>query len=60
MLRIASILSKGHPQMRVDLYDVNGHIFFGELTLTSSGGYMSHFTQAFLNKLGNLTILPID
>jgi hypothetical protein len=60
MLRIASILSKGHPQMRVDLYEVNGQIFFGELTLTSSGGYMMHFTQAFLNKLGALIVLPID
>ena len=60
MLRIASILSKGHPQMRVDMYDVNGQIFFGELTLTSSGGYMMHFTQAFLNKLSALTVLPID
>ena len=46
--------------MRVDMYDVNGQIFFGELTLTSSGGYMLHFTQAFLNKLGALTVLPID
>ena len=46
--------------MRVDMYDVNGHVYVGELTLTSSGGYMNHFTQAFLNKLGKLTILPID
>jgi hypothetical protein len=60
MLRIASILSKEHPQMRVDLYDVNGHVYVGELTLTSSGGYMNHFTQAFLDKLGQFTVLPID
>lgn len=60
MLNIASHLSKGHPQMRVDLYEVNGHIYFGELTLTSSGGYMSHFTQVFLDRLGELTILPIN
>ncbi len=60
MLHIASLLSKGHPQMRVDLYVVNEQIYFGELTLTSSGGYMSHFTQVFLNELGELTILPID
>ncbi|MBR4536567.1 MAG: glycosyltransferase [Bacteroidales bacterium] len=60
MLCIASRLSKGHPQMRVDLYEVNGHIYFGELTLTSSGGYMSNFTQEFLDKLGRLTVLPID
>jgi hypothetical protein len=60
MLRIASILSKGHPQMRVDLYDVNGHAYFGELTLTSSGGYMNHFTQVFYDKLGELTVLPLE
>lgn len=60
MLHIASILSKGHPQMRVDLYEVNGHIYIGELTLTSSGGYMSHFKKKFLDRLGELTILPID
>jgi hypothetical protein len=46
--------------MRVDLYDVNGHVYVGELTLTSSGGYMNHFTQAFLDKLGQFTVLPID
>lgn len=60
MLCVASRLSKGHLQMRVDLYEVNGHIYFGELTLTSSGGYMSNFTQKFLDKLGRLTVLPID
>lgn len=60
MLHIASCLSKGHPQMRVDLYEVSEHVYFGELTLTSSGGYMSHFTQTFLDKLGKLTVLPID
>ena len=59
MLRIASILSKEHPQMRVDLYDVNGHVYVGELTLTSSGGYMNHFTQEFLDMAGQLTLLPI-
>lgn len=57
MLDIASRLSKGIPQVRVDLYEVNGKAYFGEMTLTSSGGYMSHFTQDFLDKLGTLTIL---
>jgi hypothetical protein len=60
MLCIASRLSEGHPQMRVDLYEVNGRVYFGELTLTSSGGYMNHFTKTFLDKLGRLTVLPID
>lgn len=58
MLEVASKLSKGQPQVRVDLYEVDGHVYFGELTLTSSGGYMAHFTQEFLDKMGELTILP--
>lgn len=60
MFHVASLLSNGHPQMRVDLYEVNGRVYFGELTLTSSGGYMNHFTKTFLDKLGRLTVLPID
>ena len=60
MLAIASRLSKNIPQVRVDLYETNKKIYFGEMTLTSSGGYMAHFTQSFLNKLGQLTDLPID
>ena len=32
MKKLAAILSKGHPHLRVDFYDINGHIYFGELT----------------------------
>lgn len=39
MIEIAKKLSKGIPQLRVDLYNVNGKIFFGELTFFSSSGY---------------------
>ncbi|MBO4718389.1 MAG: glycosyltransferase [Prevotella sp.] len=58
MLDIASRLSKGIPQVRVDLYEVAGKVYFGEMTMTSSGGYMAHFTQDFLDKMGKLTVLP--
>lgn len=39
MFEIASVLSKGAPFVRVDLYNVNGKIYFGELTYTPAGGY---------------------
>lgn len=52
MLKIASILSKGHPQVRVDLYNVNGKIYFGEMTFTSAGGYDNEFTQECYLELG--------
>jgi len=58
MLDVATQLSKGIPQVRVDLYEVAGKVYFGEMTLTSSGGYMNHFTQDFLDKMGKLTVLP--
>ena len=38
MFEIASTLSKGHPFVRVDLYNVDGKIYFGELTFFPNGG----------------------
>lgn len=38
MFEIASILSKGIPFVRVDLYNVEGKIYFGELTFFPAGG----------------------
>jgi len=53
LLSYASILSKGHKQARVDFYDIDGRIYFGEMTMTSQGGYMNYFTEKFLLELGN-------
>lgn len=60
MLRIAGILSKGNPEMRVDLYEVDGNVYFGELTLTAACGFMNHFTDDFLKLLGSMVVLPTD
>ena len=57
MLEIAAALSKGFPQVRVDLYEVDEKVYFVEMTFTSSGGYMNFFTQDFLNELGELVDL---
>lgn len=38
MKELASKLSKGIPQVRVDFYDVNGHVYFGEFTFFHFGG----------------------
>lgn len=37
---IASKLSKGIPSSRIDLYEINGRIYFGEITFTHWGGFM--------------------
>lgn len=52
MIDLARKLSEGFPILRVDLYNINGKIFFGELTFTSQGGMMDFYTQDFLNMLG--------
>ena len=38
MRGLAEKLSAGFPQIRVDLYDINGKIYFGELTFFDSSG----------------------
>ena len=38
MIRLAAILSKGIPEVRVDFYNVKGHIYFGEFTFFHFGG----------------------
>ena len=39
MLSLASILCKGFTHIRVDLFEVDGNIYFGELTFFDSSGF---------------------
>lgn len=52
MVEIAEKLSKGFPELRVDLYNIDGKIYFGELTFTSQGGFMDFYTPEFNKMLG--------
>lgn len=54
MLEVAARLSKAFPQVRVDLYNTNGKIYFGELTFTSYGGLMNHYSEEFQKLAGSL------
>lgn len=58
MLDIASKLSRGLPQARIDLYNINGQIYFGEITLSSNFGMMPYFTSEALAEMGQLVKLP--
>lgn len=57
MIKVAQDLSKGFPEIRVDLYNVNGKIYFGELTLSSAKGRMDYFSDSFQREMGDLTVL---
>ena len=39
MIKIAEKLAEGFREVRVDLYNVDGKIFFGEMTFTHGAGY---------------------
>ena len=58
MLQAAEKLAAPFPLVRVDLYNLNGRILFGEMTFTSLGGFMNYYTPDFLQKAGSLITLP--
>ncbi len=58
MLEAASILSKGMPEVRVDFYEVDGNVYFGELTFATLAGHIDFYTPEFLLELGNQCKLP--
>ncbi len=58
MLEYARILSEGFPAARIDLYCIDGKIYFGEITFFPWSGYM-HFTpDSFDFALGDCFELP--
>lgn len=52
MINIAETLSKGIPHVRVDLYNANGKIYFGEMTFFHFGGMMPFEPEEWDFKLG--------
>lgn len=58
MLKIAESLSKNCPFLRVDLYNINGNILFGELTFFPNSGVGKFTPKEWDWKLGELLILP--
>ena len=57
MLEIANILSADFPFVRVDLYEVNEKIYFGELTFSPTGGVFAAYSNEFIEKMGKKLIL---
>ena len=53
MLSYAKILSDGFPEVRIDFYEVNDKVYFGEMTFTSQSGRMDYLTPDFLNMMGH-------
>lgn len=58
MIEIARTLSKDFPHVRVDLYNVDGKIYFGELTFYNGSGYKGYEPEEFDIVVGDKFILP--
>lgn len=51
MKAIARVLSEDFEFVRVDLYEYQDKVFFGELTFTPQGGQMLYFTTEYLTRV---------
>jgi len=52
MVKIAEQLAADFPFVRVDLYNIKGEIYFGELTFYPWGGYVTYIPDSFDYDLG--------
>lgn len=57
MIQIAETLSKGIPQLRVDLYEIKGQVYFGELTFFTSSGFDTTITEEADRILGSKLVI---
>lgn len=53
MVQWAEQLAAPFPEVRVDLYNLHGQIYFGELTFYDGSGYMQFSPDAFDFEMGS-------
>lgn len=58
MIRAATLLSTGFPFVRVDLYEIQGRMYCGELTFTPAGGFGVFEPEEWNTILGSWLELP--
>lgn len=60
MFELAEKLAAGTPELRVDFYEVDGRIYFGELTFFDGSGFDKMEPKCFDELLGSWIKLPRD
>ena len=58
MKRLAAVLSKGIPQVRVDFYEIRGKVYFGEMTFFHWSGMTPFVPEEWDYKFGSWIKLP--
>ena len=60
MLNLATILSQSYPHVRVDFYNINEKIYFGELTFYHESGFAKYEPKELENLMGSWITLEKD
>ena len=58
MIELARVLSKGFHHVRVDFYEVNGNVYFGELTFYPASGFSPFIPEKWDKIFGDWLKLP--
>ena len=58
MIKLSETLAKGTTELRVDFYEVEGKIYFGELTFFDSSGFAKFEPEEWDEKIGSWLKLP--
>ena len=58
MQTLAAKLSRGTPQLRVDFYEVDGKVYFGEMTFFHCSGLEAFHPEEWDRKFGDWVTLP--
>ena len=58
MKELAAVLSKDIPELRVDFYEADNKIYFGELTFFDGSGFDKIEPKEWDDKLGEWIVLP--
>lgn len=58
MKKLAAVLSEGMPHVRIDFYEVNGKVYFGEFTFSHWGGIMPFEPEEWDYTFGSWIKLP--
>ena len=58
MINLSRILYNGIPHVRVDWYEINGKLYFGELTLYTCSGFIPFENEEWDYKIGEMLKLP--
>ncbi len=58
MIDFSKILSNGIPHVRVDWYEINGKLYFGELTFYTCSGFIPFENEKWDYEIGEMLKLP--